>query len=95
MRTWSPCSYNVFAPFRAYKSLADSVADEGRLFATEPRYRTALQVINDPDEFARRIAAAGYSTDPDYAQKLIDLMQRYNLSRFDNATPPLVTGQTA
>ena len=40
--------------------------------------------IADPDEFARRVAAAGYSTDPAYAQKLISLMQRYDLYRFDS-----------
>jgi flagellum-specific peptidoglycan hydrolase FlgJ len=81
-------SYNVFAAFRAYKTLADSVADHARLFTDVALYREALQAVNDPDEFARRIASAGYSTDPAYAQKLIDLMQRYGLYRFDLRTPP-------
>jgi flagellar protein FlgJ len=81
-------SYNVVAPFRAYKSLADSVADHARLFASFPAYRPALEVVGDADEFARRIARAGYATDPDYAQKLIELMRRYDLYRLDAAVAP-------
>ena len=84
-------SYNVFAAFRAYKSLGDSVADHARLFADVGLYRRALQAANDPDECARRIASAGYSTDPAYAQKLIDLMHRYDLYRFDTPSLPSAT----
>lgn len=77
--------YYTMAPFRAYKSLSDSLADHADLFRRLNRYSRALQVDNDPDEFARRIAAAGYSTDPSYARKLIALMERHNLYRFDAA----------
>jgi flagellum-specific peptidoglycan hydrolase FlgJ len=76
-------AFSVVAPFRAYKSLADSVADHARLFQTVSLYRSAVQAAHDPDEFARRIAQAGYSTDPSYTQKVLDLMRRYDLYRFD------------
>ena len=76
-------SFSVVAPFRAYKSLADSVADHAQLFHTVSVYRSAVQAVHEPDEFARRIAQAGYSTDPNYTQKLIDLMHRHDLYRFD------------
>jgi flagellar protein FlgJ len=81
-------SYTVVAPFRAYRSLADSVADHAALLQQLSIYRSALQATNDPDEFARRIARAGYATDPAYADKLIGLMQRYNLYQFDSKAPP-------
>ena len=84
-------SFSVVAPFRAYKSLADSVADHAQLFQTVSVYGSAVQAISDPDEFARRIAQAGYSTDPSYTQKVIDLMRRYDLYRFDapgRSAPP-------
>jgi hypothetical protein len=80
--------YQVMAPFRAYKSLSDSLLDHADLFRRLSLYRRAMQATDDPNEFARRIAAAGYSTDPAYAQKLIGLMQRYELYRFDAPHAP-------
>lgn len=82
-------TYRAFAAFRAYRSLADSVADHGRLFRDVGLYRQALQVVSEPDEFARRIAQAGYSTDPNYAAKLMDLMRRGDLYRLDAPAEPI------
>jgi hypothetical protein len=76
-------AYVTQAPFRAYKTVVDSVADHSQLFVRASRYRAALQARSDPDEFARRIADAGYSTDPAYSSKLIGLMIKYDLYRFD------------
>jgi flagellum-specific peptidoglycan hydrolase FlgJ len=71
------------APFRAYKSLADSFEDHGRFFLDNPRYAPALAVEGDARKFAQAIARSGYATDPGYAGKLIQLMDRYNLYRYD------------
>jgi flagellar protein FlgJ len=76
-------SYYTLDPFRAYKGLIDSVTDHSQLFLRVGLYRSAMQATDNPDEFARRIAAAGYSTDPAYPSKLISLMQKYDLYRFD------------
>lgn len=76
--------YYIQSPFRAYTDMAASVTDHADLFHRLPRYAAALQASNDPNEFARRIQAAGYSTDPSYADKLIALMQKYNLYQFDH-----------
>jgi hypothetical protein len=81
-------SYNAFAAFRAYHTLAESVADHAQLFLHEPAYTEALLAATDPDEFVRRIARAGYATDPTYAQKLIDLMRRYDLYGLDAPLQP-------
>jgi hypothetical protein len=69
--------------FRAYKSLADSTADHDQLLATASRYASAMQVADDPRQFAAQIAQDGYSSDPEYADKLVDLMDRYNLYQLD------------
>ena len=73
----------VQAPFKAYKTLEQSVDDHGAFFARNRRYAAALAVANDARAFARAIQDAGYATDPSYAAKLIGLMDRYNLYRFD------------
>ena len=74
--------YATISPFRAYKSLTDSMTDHDKLLLTG-RYALAMQVANDPRQFAQQLYQAGYSTDPAYADKLIALMDRYDLYRLD------------
>jgi flagellum-specific peptidoglycan hydrolase FlgJ len=73
----------VFAAFKAYQSLADSITDHGRWFHDNDRYHGALGVKDDPRAFAYAINAAGYATDPAYAPKLIQLMDRFDLYAYD------------
>lgn len=85
LSTWEYLDGNdvvVQAPFRAYFSLEESVEDHGRFFRGRT-YRQAMAVADDPRAFARAIQDAGYATDPEYASKLIRLMDRYDLYRFD------------
>jgi hypothetical protein len=83
------CS-SVTAYFRAYRSDADSFRDHGRLLRTKARYAPAFRYTKNPDQFIREVAKAGYATDPDYATKIISLMKKYGLYRFDagGSTPP-------
>jgi flagellum-specific peptidoglycan hydrolase FlgJ len=74
----------VQAPFKAYFTLEQSIDDHGTFFTRNKRYAQALAVASDARAFARAIQDAGYATDPSYASKLIALMDRYNLYRFDN-----------
>jgi hypothetical protein len=74
----------VQAPFRAYYTLEQSIDDHGRFFIRNHRYAAAMAVASDPGAFARAIQDAGYATDPGYASKLIGLMDRYDLYRFDS-----------
>jgi hypothetical protein len=73
----------VQAPFKAYYTLEQSIDDHGTFFTRNRRYANALAVANDAQAFARAIQDAGYATDPNYASKLIGLMNRYDLYRFD------------
>jgi flagellum-specific peptidoglycan hydrolase FlgJ len=72
-------------PFRAYSSAAESFTDHGKFFVDNKRYAEAMAAKGDPRQFAREINEAGYATDPSYAVKLISLMDKYNLYRFDTA----------
>ena len=70
--------------FRAYNSVAESFADHGLFFLENGRYASAMAVKDDPKQFAVQINRDGYATDPSYASKLIGLMNRYNLYRYDD-----------
>lgn len=72
----------IQAPFKAYSTLQQSIDDHAR-FLNGWRYSSAMAVADDARAFAREIQADGYATDPNYASKLISLMDRYDLYRFD------------
>jgi Mannosyl-glycoprotein endo-beta-N-acetylglucosaminidase len=88
---WMPTSeydgagqlYQTVSAFRAYQSLTDSMTDHDRLLGTSSRYAAAMNAAQDPKQFASLLAEAGYSTDPAYADKIIALMDRYNLYQLD------------
>ncbi|MBI4672355.1 MAG: glucosaminidase domain-containing protein [Chloroflexi bacterium] len=69
--------------FRKYRTMEDSFRDHGLLLATTPRYAKAMRAVDDPREFARHIAAAGYATSPTYAADLIRVMDGENLYQYD------------
>ncbi|WP_051704117.1 sporangiospore maturation cell wall hydrolase GsmA [Glycomyces sp. NRRL B-16210] len=75
--------FDIKATFRAYGSVADSYRDHGDLLANWSRYATAMKHADDPKRFAKEIQKAGYATDPKYADKLIGIMDQYNLYQYD------------
>jgi flagellar protein FlgJ len=74
----------VQAPFKAYYTIDQSIEDHDGFFTRNRRYASALALGGDPVAFAHAIQDAGYATDPDYASKLIGLMDRYDLYQFDD-----------
>jgi flagellum-specific peptidoglycan hydrolase FlgJ len=70
--------------FRAYNTVAESFVDHGLFFLENGRYASAMASKNDAKQFAIEINRDGYATDPSYASKLIGLMDRYNLYRYDD-----------
>lgn len=75
---------SVDALFRAYDSWADSLADHLAFLAGSSRYGA---VIGERDYKAActAIHTAGYATDPAYAEKLISLIECYDLAAYDAA----------
>ncbi|MEW2386656.1 glucosaminidase domain-containing protein, partial [Micromonospora sp. NPDC047707] len=69
--------------FRVYATMEDSFRDYGRFLHNSPRYAKAFNFTHDPDQFIREVHAAGYATDPEYANKVISIMRTYNLYRFN------------
>lgn len=66
-----------------YADLTDCFNDHARFFYENPRYHQALDKLPDVVEFTRGIAAAGYSTDPHYADKILSIIETHNLTKFD------------
>jgi flagellum-specific peptidoglycan hydrolase FlgJ/LysM repeat protein len=80
--------------FRKYESVEESFLDHGQ-FLRDPKKATRYGYLfnldrTDYKSWARGLQAAGYATAPDYATKLIDLIERYKLFQYDvpGATPP-------
>ncbi len=67
---------HVLAKFRAYDSYADSFADYANLLTSNPRFHKALANAQTPEQFARGLQQAGYATDPNYAAKLVRVIQQ-------------------
>lgn len=61
----------VQADFRAYGSFEESFRDYVDFLRSNPRYGTALTQTHDAEAFARSLQAAGYATDPRYADKIM------------------------
>ncbi len=64
-------------PFRAYASYADSLTDYASLISQSDRY-SAVMTARSAEDAARKVQAAGYATDPSYADKLISIMGYFN-----------------
>ncbi|MEA5103184.1 flagellar assembly peptidoglycan hydrolase FlgJ [Pantoea sp. S18] len=66
----------VRASFRVYSSYMEALSDYVKLLSNNPRYAA---VANAPsaEQGARALQAAGYATDPKYAQKLVGMIQQF------------------
>ncbi|GIJ50847.1 glucosaminidase [Virgisporangium aliadipatigenens] len=73
----------ITAAFRVYLSVTDSFRDHGFQLSTLPRYAGAFRYTRQPDLFAAEVHRSGYATDPNYTTKLVGIMKKYDLYRFD------------
>ena len=70
--------------FRSYKNPLKSYRDHSLFLVDRDRYKDLFELKRkDYKGWARGLKAAGYATDPKYAEKLISLIERFNLTRFD------------
>ena len=72
--------------FRVYLNPLESYYDHSIFLKDRSRYSFLFDLKpNDYIGWAKGLKKAGYATDPKYSTKLISLIERYNLSRFDNS----------
>ncbi len=76
----------VEASFARFDSPGEAVDGFADFVLENPRYAPALAVAPDAEAFLRELHRAGYATDPDYADKAIDLLHRVR-ERLHGAAP--------
>lgn len=73
--------------FRKYDSVLDSYADHSDFLLRNKRYSKLFTLKKtDYKGWARGLKKAGYAEASDYDKKLIDLIERYDLTRYDKIT---------
>lgn len=71
--------------FRSYRRVEDSYQDHSEFLVGSARYRSLFEMsITDYKGWARGLQQSGYATDRAYANKLIKLIEDYELYRFDD-----------
>lgn len=66
--------------FRKYDKVLDSYSDHSLFLSSRSRYAFLFELPpNDYKGWCNGLKQAGYATDPKYAQRLIDLIERYHL----------------
>jgi flagellum-specific peptidoglycan hydrolase FlgJ len=73
--------------FRKYYNVADSFRDHALFLTAGVRYSTLFK-LNQTDykAWAKGLKAAGYATDPQYPTKLIGLIERFQLYKYDGGS---------
>jgi flagellum-specific peptidoglycan hydrolase FlgJ len=70
--------------FRKYNDAKYSFRDHSLFLKDRKRYYKLFQLDQDDYEgWAKELRAAGYATDKKYPEKLISLIERYDLSKYD------------
>lgn len=74
---------NINACFRAYDSVEDSVKDYFDLITKSARYSAAVNEKN-AEKAITAIKNGGYATDPTYISKIMNIINIYDLTKYDN-----------
>jgi LysM repeat protein len=70
--------------FRVYDQVQESYDDHSYFLRSRERYSSLFKLkVNDYKGWAHGLKKAGYATNPHYASKLIELIERYKLNEYD------------
>ncbi len=83
--------------FRKYDEPEDSYRDHSDFLRYRDRYKHLFEFeLTDYKSWAHGLKKAGYATDPKYPSKLIDLIEKYELYKYDTRRPVVtVAAQTS
>lgn len=77
----SGSTVTITSGFRAYDSLEQGSFDHTYLLS-QSRYSRVMQATDYKSQ-CQAIQSSGYATDPNYASKLISIIEKYNLTKLD------------
>ena len=73
--------------FRKYRKVSDSYRDHSEFLKNRDRYAFLFDYkMTDYTAWAKGLKKAGYATHPEYAEKLINLIERFDLAQYDKAS---------
>ena len=76
--------------FRSYNSEIESFVDHSNFLSERSYYKHLFNLDRtDYKAWAKGLKAAGYATDKRYAEKIISIIEKYNLHVFDHSKNPL------
>jgi len=75
-------------PFRVYNNFTEAFDDFVDFLKSNNRYEQALETVGDSEQFLQNLQKAGYATDPNYANKIINIL---NSDRFKDAVEQLTS----
>ena len=76
-------TYRVDAEFRAYNNVNISWADHKEFLLNREIYAPFRLVMHESTQGAWALKSVGYATDPQYAIKLMEIINQYNLLELD------------
>lgn len=90
--SWTGASYKSMdsgqmRDFRKYDSVLGSYHDHSKFLSGNKRYQALFELDrSDYKGWANGLQKAGYAEDPAYAAKLISVIERYGLDKYDSMT---------
>jgi flagellum-specific peptidoglycan hydrolase FlgJ len=71
--------------FRKYRHASESFKDHSQFLTSRTRYNSLFKLTKDDYKgWAKGLRQAGYATDPNYPDKLIGIIERYELYKYDD-----------
>lgn len=72
--------------FRVYETIEESYIDHSLILLERPWYKPLFELdTKDYKGWAHGLKKAGYATNPQYAYRLIEIIEKYELYKYDNA----------
>ena len=76
--------------FRKYETIEESWIDHSNFLVSRPRYAGLFQLApDDYKSWAKGLKAAGYATNPQYAELLIKIIEEEELYKYDQINQPI------